>query len=159
MCRGVSIFLFLTCFTFCFTKLLSLVNERLLRFCIWGLVGFKWIKKIVNGSSRSRIKTVGSSSGSCPGGASWPGEPPTSLLRPLSPICPHCVRDWGWFDMFIKTCFSPQWDKLNSISFYSCVRNIPQPRVAVPVVTSGKRWHLQNSLSARAWLSVPLPSV
>ena len=29
MCRGVSIFLFLTCFTFCFTKLLSLVKERL----------------------------------------------------------------------------------------------------------------------------------
>lgn len=60
MCRGVSIFLFLTCFTFYFTNLLSLVNERLLVFYIWGLVGFNWIKKIVHGSSRSRIKTVGS---------------------------------------------------------------------------------------------------
>lgn len=54
-----------------------------------------------------------------------------SFLRPFSPICPHCVRDWGWFDMFLKTCFSPQRDKPNSVSFCSCLRNIPQPRVAV----------------------------
>lgn len=80
MCRGVSFFIF-DLFHILFHQVVKFINEA---FAVLYLraIGFKWIK-IVNGSSRSRIKTVGSLPGSCPGGASWPGEPPTSLLRPL----------------------------------------------------------------------------